>query len=34
VVGTYVGAAVPVIVVLGLQGLAPAIVLVVWVPMY
>lgn len=33
-IGTYIGAAVPIIIVLGIQGLVPALVLVVWVLIY
>lgn len=33
-IGTYVGAAVPAVVTLGLQGLWPAVILVVWVVIY
>ena len=34
VVGTYIGAAVPVIVTLGIAGLGPAVIVVVWVVLY
>ncbi len=33
-VGTYIGAAVPIIVSLGLQGLVPAVVLLIWTVIY
>ena len=33
-VGTYLGAAIPVVVTLGLQGIVPAVILVVWTVLY